>query len=164
MIAVLLVKIIIVIIAVVACAFLINKLEEKVSNTMSFREALALAELPVVTFYQGDKKLNLLLDTGANISIIDKEVASTINTKETSRVSNITGIGGSVKGVAIVDIILQYKNNTFEDGFQVTDMSSTFSAIKNATGVTIHGIIGNKFMQKYKYILDFDKMIAYSKK
>ena len=38
------------------------------------------------------------------------------------------------------------------------------SAIKNATGVTIHGVIGNKFMQKYKYILDFDKMIAYSKK
>lgn len=164
MIAVLLVKIIIVIIAVVACAFLINKLEEKVSNTMSFREALALAELPVVTFYQGDKKLNLLLDTGANISIIDKEVASTINTKETPRVSKITGIGGSVKDVAIVDIVLQYKNNTFKDGFQVTDMSSTFSAIKNATGVTVHGIIGNKFMQKYKYILDFDKMIAYSKK
>lgn len=164
MIAVLLVKIIIVIIAVVACAFLINKLEEKVSNTMSFREALALAELPVVTFYQGDKKLNLLLDTGANISIIDKEVANTINTKETPRVSKITGIGGSVKDVAIVDIVLQYKNNTFKDGFQVTDMSSTFSAIKNATGVTIHGIIGNKFMQKYKYILDFDKMIAYSKK
>lgn len=164
MIAVLLVKIIIVIIAVVACAFLINKLEEKVSNTMSFREALALAELPVVTFYQGDKKLNLLLDTGANISIIDKEVASIINTKETPRVSKITGIGGSVNDVAIVDIVLQYKNNTFEDGFQVTDMSSTFSAIKNTTGVTIHGIIGNKFMQKYKYILDFDKMIAYSKK
>ena len=164
MIAVLLVKIIIVIIAVVACAFLINKLEEKVSNTMSFREALALAELPVVTFYQGDKKLNLLLDTGANISIIDKKVASTINTRETPRISKITGIGGSVKDVAIVDIILQYKNNTFKDGFQVTDMSSTFSAIKNATGVTIHGIIGNKFMQKYKYILDFDKMIAYSRK
>lgn len=164
MIAVLLVKIIIVIIAVVACAFLINKLEEKVSNTMSFREALALAELPVVTFYQGDKKLNLLLDTGANISIIDKEVASTINTKKTPRVSKITGIGGSVKDVAIVDIVLQYKNNTFKDGFQVTDMSSTFSAIKNTTGVTIHGIIGNRFMQKYKYILDFNKMIAYSKK
>lgn len=164
MIAVLLVKIIIVIIAVVACAFLINKLEEKVSNTMSFREALALAELPVVTFYQGDKKLNLLLDTGANISIIDKKVASTINTRETPRISKITGIGGSVNDVAIVDIILQYKNNTFEDGFQVTDMTSTFSTIKNATGVTIHGVIGNKFMQKYKYILDFDKMIAYSKK
>ena len=164
MIAVLLVKIIIVIIAVVACAFLINKLEEKVSNTMSFREALALAELPVVTFYQGDKKLNLLLDTGANISIIDKEVASTISTNETPRVSKITGIGGSVKDVAIVDIVLQYKNNTFKDGFQVTDMTPTFSAIKNATGVTIHGIIGNRFMQKYKYILDFDKMIAYSKK
>ena len=106
----------------------------------------------------------MLLDTGANISIIDKELSSTINTKETPRVSKITGIGGSVKDVAIVDIILQYKNNTFEDGFQVTDMSSTFSAIKNATGVTIHGIIGNKFMQKYKYILDFDKMIAYSRK
>ena len=45
-----------------------------------------------------------------------------------------------------------------------TDMSSSFDVIKRSTGVNIHGILGTAFFNKYKYILDFDKLIAYSKK
>ena len=40
----------------------------KKSSEISFREAMDLAELPVITFYNGDKKINFLLDTGSNIS------------------------------------------------------------------------------------------------
>ena len=39
----------------------------KKSSEISFREAMDLAELPVITFYNGDKKINFLLDTGSNI-------------------------------------------------------------------------------------------------
>ena len=42
-------------------------------------------------------------------------------------------------------------------------MNTVFTSIKNETGVTLHGLIGNSFMQKYKYVLDFDEMVAYSK-
>lgn len=131
---------------------------------MSFRESLALSDLPVITFFQNGVKLNFLFDTGANISIINKSMLGSLAYKETNRISKISGIGGGLSDIPIVDIEFEYKNNTFVDGFQVVDMSNTFSAIKKSTGVTVHGMIGNAFMQRYKYILDFDEMIAYSKK
>ena len=56
---------------------------------MSFRESLDLADLPIVTFKQGDVKLNLILDTGANYSIIDKEVEKSITTEATGDFSKV---------------------------------------------------------------------------
>lgn len=131
---------------------------------MSFRESLALAELPVVTFYQGDTKLNFLLDTGANLGILDQNIMSKVEAEGTSRISQITGIGASVSKIPIKSVTFQYKNNSFTDDFQILDMSNTFSSIKKSTGVSVHGILGTHFMQKYKYVLDFKEMIAYSKK
>lgn len=153
-------------IAIIILGIIINGVEDyhKKKNFMSFREALALADLPVITFYQKGVKLNFLFDTGANLSVIDSSVISKIEAEPTDRIARLSGIGGSISNVPIVNITFQYKEEEFTESFQSADMSSTFSAIKKSTGVTIHGMIGNAFMQKYKYVLDFDDMIAYSKK
>ena len=45
----------------------------------------------------------------------------------------------------------------------ISDLDKPFNNIKKESGVTIHGILGNNFFKKYKYVLDFDKLIAYSK-
>jgi hypothetical protein len=42
-------------------------------------------------------------------------------------------------------------------------MKEAFGHMKQDTGVTLHGIIGSKFFNKFKYVLDFDELIAYSK-
>jgi hypothetical protein len=42
---------------------------------ISFKEALDLTELPVITFIGKEKKLNFLIDTGANNSILNESVA-----------------------------------------------------------------------------------------
>lgn len=132
---------------------------------MSFREAIGLADLPIVTFYQGDKKLNFLLDTGANLSVINSKVINNIDVTISEVISSTMGIeGNKINNITNVDIVFTYKNKEFLDTFQVIDMEEVFNQIKRECGVTIHGIIGNKFMQRYKYILDFDDMIAYSKK
>ena len=58
-------------------AFIVNtveKIRKKNNSKISFKEAMDLAELPVVTFYNGDVKLNFLLDTGSNISYINKSI------------------------------------------------------------------------------------------
>ena len=49
-------------------AYLIRKKVE-----MSFGEALDLTGLPIVTFTQGEHKLNFLLDSGANKSVINSD-------------------------------------------------------------------------------------------
>lgn len=165
MIIVVKIMVIVSLLLIVFCVFnTIRYYRRENKDYMSFRESLALSDLPVITFFQNGIKLNFLFDTGANISVINKSMLNSLSYKETDRISKISGIGGGLSDIPIVDIEFTYKDNTFTDGFQVVDMNNTFSAIKKSTGVTIHGMIGNAFMQKYKYVLDFDEMIAYSKK
>lgn len=131
---------------------------------MSFKESLDLAELPVVTFYQGKNKINFILDTGSNLSIIDKTVADKLRIEPNELNVNLIGIDGNPQDAPTGLMKIAYKDIQFEDVFQIIDMSKSFKAIKDSTGVSIHGVLGNAFFQKYQYVIDFEEMIAYSKK
>lgn len=136
----------------------------KGTDTMSFKESLDLAELPVVTFYQGDKKLNFLLDTGSNNCIIDSNILKEIKYKKLKEVSNLIGLDAISKTVDMCTIEMFYKNNSYEYQYLIQDMKGPFDAIKKDTGVTINGILGSKFFNNFRYVLDFAELIAYSKK
>lgn len=142
--------------------FLIDP-EEK-TYKISFKESLDLAELPIVTFYQGKTKINFILDTGANNSIIDETFAENLETTLIDNTSDVVGIDGRPQvGIQSRLIKIAYKDVLYEDVFKIIDMSASFQHIKRTTGVTVHGMLGNNFFQKYKYVLDFEEMIAYSK-
>lgn len=132
-------------------------------NAMSFKESLDLAEMPVVTFYQGDKKINFLLDTGSNNCIIDSSFLKKIEHTMLEGSSNIQGLEGNPQEAQICSIEITYKNNTYEYPYVIQDMSAVFNSIKRETGVTVNGILGSAFFNKYNYILDFNELIAYRK-
>ena len=50
------------------------------------------------------------------------------------------------------------------DEFIIRDMSGPFGIIKKQRGFTVNGILGSNFFNKYKYMLDFNEMIAYTAK
>lgn len=161
-------KIVIILLAVVLLAIIINGVEDyckqKKRENMSFREAMDLVELPVVTFYNKNTKLNFLLDTGSDLSYINKSVLSSLEYEEGNESRNIISVGGNSQSLGCCDMIVAYKNQKFVDRFYISDLDEAFEAIKAETGVQIHGILGSKFFAKYKYILDFENLIAYSKK
>jgi hypothetical protein len=147
---------------------MIKKLINKVfcpqkHNIMSFQNSIDLAELPVVTFYQGKKKINFLLDTGSNNCVIDSNFLSTIDYTMLNLETNLYGLEGNAQKVGICNIKMSYKNKDYEYPYVIQDMSAAFSSIKKETGVTINGMLGSKFFNEYKYVLDFDELIAYSK-
>lgn len=131
---------------------------------MSFREAIDLTGLPVVTFLIGDKKCNFLLDTGANMSCINKDILNTIKYEDTGERSTAYGIDGIEREVKFVEINLVYGDRSYSDTFQATEMSEAFNKLKNDTGVSVVGILGNSFFQAYQYVIDFEKLIVYPKK
>lgn len=133
----------------------------KKSSEISFREAMDLAELPVVTFYNGDKKINFLLDTGSNISYLNESIVSSLVTESTGEASNIIGIEGNKVNCKICKMIIRRKNQEFEEEFSIADLDKAFSIVKKESGVQIHGILGSRFFEKYKYVLDFKDYIAY---
>lgn len=141
----------------------INSYKGKRINKISFKEALDLADLPVITLRQGDKKINLLLDTGSTESIIIPSVLDYLEHEDTGKTGTIYGMEGRGFDTKYVNMHLMYNYITYNENFQVVDMSSAFNNVKQSTGVTIHGILGNSFFEKYGYVIDFQELVAYGK-
>lgn len=135
----------------------------KPKEVMSFRQGFDLTELAIVTFYQKDKKLNFLLDSGASKSTIDIGVIDSIEHTPSKTISTIMGIEGNKQMVRSCIVKLTYKDTDYMCDCLVFDMSKMLQEIKVSSGVIIHGVLGTEFFNKYKYVLDFDELIAYSK-
>lgn len=142
---------------------IINKIFNIHPNAMSFKNSIDLAELPVVTFYQGSRKVNLLLDTGSNNCVIDKSFLKQLEHTPLDCKTNISGLEGNPQEANVCSLSLSYKDRSYEYPYVIQDMSAVFGSIKKETGVTIHGILGSMFFNKFKYVLDFKELIAYSK-
>ena len=141
----------------------LNKLFSK-PDIMSFKAGFDLTNMLIITFYQGEKKFNFLLDSGSTDCIIDGNILDKIDHKVKNTMSDLFGLEGQTKKVRNCEITLYFNNRGYTYDYLISDMSMAFGRIKEATGVNLHGIIGTKFFNKFKYVLDFDKLIAYSKK
>lgn len=140
-----------------------DQAEAKQPEIISFKPGFQLTELPIITLYQGDNNFNFLLDTGSNDSIIDSNVLNRIEHKLTNKESSLYGMEGNCQRVKKCDISLSYGDSDFPYEYLICDMKEAFGKIKAESGVTLHGIIGSKFFNTYKYVLDFESLIAYSK-
>lgn len=135
----------------------------KKKPVFSFRQGFDLTEFPIITLYQGEKKFNFILDTGSNNNIIDKEVLKNVKHDPTEYDSVVTGVEGNGRKDPIHEITFTYEDHQFPFYYVVSDLSGVFAAIKQESGVTLHGMLGSKFFNTYRYVLDFNKLIAYIK-
>lgn len=143
--------------------YLTGKAKHEHMDKMSFREAIDLCNLPVVTFVNNDKKLNFILDTGAEKSAINKSVLEDLKYNTTNERIEVYGIEGNKQLVDFIEMSIDYKFKSYSEKFQVMNLSSAFEALKLQYGVNVHGILSSTFFKRYKYTLDFDELIAYSK-
>ena len=155
-----------VVIMVLVIVFIINTIDDirkRNNSKISFKEAMDLVELPVVTFYNGDTKLNFLLDTGSNVSYINSSIIPLLVHEKTDKEMNTIGIEGNKVSNQFCKMSVTYKNQVFEEEFSIADLDEAFGIVKQESGVQIHGILGSKFFERYKYVLDFKELTAYIK-
>ena len=131
-------------------------------NKMSFRETMDLCDLPIVTFINNGNKFNFLLDTGASKSVINTEVLQSMSYKEANISGNVYGLDGKKYETSYVNVLLNYRGKEYEEEFQVLDMSAPFGNLKNDFGINVHGILASSFFENYRYILDYNELVAYS--
>ena len=142
---------------------LVQRKETK--HKMSFMEGLNLTGLPVVTMVNNGKKLNFVLDTGSVHSLINKSVIQHIEYNETEYVATLSGIDNITREEEnAIEIPLQYKGKITRSIFVVTGLSTCFDEIKKETGVQLHGLLGSDFFVENRYIIDYNEMVAYSKR
>ena len=138
----------------------INIIRSKNNVEISFKEFLDLTDLPIISFYIGNQKLNFLLDTGSNNSIINESIIETLpHTKKEDTVVTF-GMEGNKVINSYGELKLYYKNKEFVDDFTIMNLDNAFDQIKQESGVQIHGILGNRFFEKYGYVLNFNTLTA----
>ena len=155
-----------VVILVLVIVFIINTIDDirkRNNSKISFKEAMDLVELPVVTFYNGDTKSNFLLDTRSNVSYINSSIIPLLVHEKTDKEMNTIGIEGNKVSNQFCKMSVTYKNQVFEEEFSIADLDEAFGVVKQESGVQIHGILGSKFFERYKYVLDFKELTAYIK-
>lgn len=157
-------EIIVILSIVVIAAITINGVQDynRKKVGMSFRESMNLTELPVVTFYNGTNKLNFLLDTGSNMCVINSRNIESLSCTKLDERGSIHGMEGNAIDVEYISMDFTYNRKLYTSTFQVVDMQEAFDRVKQESGVTIHGILGSKFFEEYKYVLDFKELIAYN--
>jgi hypothetical protein len=151
------------VIIIILIVFTIADIKNKNKKTISFKESMDLTELPIITFSNNNIKLNFLLDTGSNISHINSSVLNKLQYSILNKEISTVGFTGEVVDSAFCKMELEYKGKTYKDEFSITNLDEAFGVIKQESGVQIHGILGSKFFERYKYILDFSKLEAYTK-
>lgn len=150
------------IIALIVAHFMDKSKEKAVRDRMSFRETMDLTGLPIVTFKQGDKKFNFILDTGAYSSIIDSRILDNIEYTPLADTAVGYGIDGKKYTMETVGINLTYKDKQYSDAFRVLDMTASFDSFKKDFGVNVHGLLSSSFFERYKYVLNYEELVAYS--
>lgn len=136
---------------------------KKAKRTFSFRDGFDLTELPIIPFTHNDLKLNFLLDTGSTDSVINQGILEQCKCERSQNKTRIMGMEGNPVLVNKVYLDIARNDIQFREEFQVVDMSRAFAELKQATGVSVHGILGNTFFTRYKAVLDFDNYTAYFK-
>lgn len=141
----------------------VQKANKRNLSKISFKEAIDLTDLPIITLKQGNIKVNFLLDTGSTKSIILPSMLETLEHEDTGEVGTVYGMEGNSVDTKFTKIDFMYNYINYTELFQVVDMSNAFNSIKQSTGVNIHGILGNSFFEKYGYVIDFQEFIVYGK-
>lgn len=126
------------------------------------KNSLDLTGLSVIVLCQGEKKYNFMLDTGSNVSYINR--GSEIELSEVLGKDSMTSANGNVSECSVHNATLYYAQRRFDIPVRVTDLGTIFNATKEEFGVTLTGILGSDFLQKYKYVLDYAECVVYSRK
>lgn len=158
------IMIILIAICIVALAVILYKGRTN-DTVMSIKESLDLCELPVVTMMNDGNKYNFLLDTGSTDSHISRKASKLISGVLTDKSLSVHGFSGGESKNQGYKIRLNYKDREFHiETFISSSLDDSFDWIKKEHGVQIHGIIGNRFLMKYGYILDFYDLKVYAKR
>lgn len=138
---------------------------------ISIRESIYYTKMPLLPIeLENNQRVNFILDSASNVSHINESDLALFDYEHTQETQSIMGIEGNLQDVDKVLLKFSYKSNNFEAEACKSDLSKTFNnfsaEIKRlyGTDIKVVGLLGNDFLTKYGYVLDFNDLIVYKKK
>lgn len=100
-------------------------------------------------------RFNFLLDTGADVNILDLKLLSHIKYDESKTKEFITSIAQNDGYSPTVMIDFSLGDNLFREEFATSDMTLVVDKFQELHEIKVHGIIGSKFFVKHKCAINF---------
>jgi hypothetical protein len=134
------------------------------SFTFPLNYGLSKTGLPLIVVKMFGKNICLLLDTGSNQNIIDhrlyKQFKARISTPKQS--GGVIVLNGNLSGNMAVKMPFIFDDTTYQETFICTENVAGFEAVLAESEIPVHGILGNCFLLKHGWIIDFDKVVVYA--
>ena len=123
---------------------------------------LSKTGLPLIVVKIFDYELCLLLDTGSNRNIIDKQTydhfIDKLEVPEQSQ--GVLTLNGVTEG-AVINIPFTFEGQQYNELFMCAENTESFEQIKKESGIRIYGILSNNFFLKHGWVLDFEIQKVY---
>lgn len=133
---------------------------------VSFSQGFTSPNIPIASFQQGNKDIVFLLDTGSDNNVVNKSALNHIehqmHVPEEGKKTTLSGVNGTTE-VETCTIGFSCDGEDYEADFMVADLDEAFGVINRSHCITIHGILGSKFLRSHNVVLDFKNLAAYSK-
>lgn len=137
--------------------------------TKSYSIEISIIELDNFSFhiiteaYINGLKVNLVIDTGASMSVFDSNFFKDHVSKSAEKQEKIMSAGITASKI---NAVRSYAEN-FKIGLLeinkfpmiLIDMKRINTVYRKATGKEIHGLIGSDFLVSMKAVIDFDKQL-----
>ena len=137
------------------------------NNTFSFPISYGLTKsgLPLIPIMIGDNALCFIIDTGATLSLLDSSVADRLGdlAVKDDKSSFILGVDGKhIQAEKTATLTFKIDEHSFTHTFVYESLFDALIKIEMESDIQVHGILGNDFLLKNKWIIDYDKLEIYS--
>lgn len=147
---------IIVFLLIPVVALIANAVEDH-NKSISFDAVYEEAGLPIITLKNNGADFNFLVDTGANLNVLNESCLDTLDYEPLEGTGTMFGMEGNIQEVTYVKVALTHGRKKFEAAFQVVNIDNAFGRIEKDYNVTIHGVLGTSFLEKYKGKINFEE-------
>jgi predicted aspartyl protease len=118
-----------------------------------------VVDVPYISVDINGKSYNFIVDTGSGVSIIDSSLLNKgFKYSRVNKEVNVSGIEGNNHTMSAVNIDFSINNKKVNEDFYVHDCEEMFGNFETLYNITISGLLGSSFLNKYKGIIDFDKL------
>lgn len=135
-------------------------------TTIKFNKIIEKDNLPVITLTNGETSFNFLVDSGSNASHFDINAMPSLEEYSKTNITSVGFVGAQSKDENTyewINIPVYSNKQRYSEDFCLLDLKIPFKAIKEESGIVLHGILGVSFLKKYRFALDFEESKMYMK-
>lgn len=140
------------------------KLFKRKGDILEFSNNYKTHKLPFISLNFNGQKYNFLLDTGADVNVINESAFNVISNGTIQLIPNglIITAGTDVMSQK-ANVPFKYINKKFEETFAIMNLDANFNFLHKKHGVLLHGILGSNFFEAHRWSIDFENMVLWTK-